>query len=586
MDDRPRWSGGPQGQPGRPVPPPGAGRGSRAGNGPRNGSDRPAAQPGRAARGAASSGPARRRPPQGAQRDRVAAAHTGAPENAPHDDTWSRDRRRGMGARTFGRVLVALLSVVVLSTTGYAWATLQSLNSGLKTNDVIGKGFNSPDGATDILLVGNDARVDAQGNPLPEEILRELRTTDDGGGDLTDTMILVRIPNGGQRASAMSFPRDTMVKLGQGFGERKLTEAMLHAKNAERVRLQESGAKDPKQIELDAHKAGQKFLIQTIEDISGVSVDHYAEVNLLGFYEITKAVGGVDVCLKDDVDDSEYSGAVFKAGPQTIQGADALAFVRQRHGLINELDRGVRQQVFMSGLARKVLSSGTLSNPAKLSALVSAIQKSIVVDDDLGSDMMGFAQQMQGIAGGNIEFQTIPVHLVGESGQEEVTIKPREIQKFAADLLLDPEERRIKQQAEATAEEQRAGVSVSVYNASGVSGLAASVLEAVTAEGFAQGGSANAQSMPNSVVYSAPGEEAVAQQVADVLGGLPVQPSQNLKSGSVEVYLGKDYNGPGKQNFAGSPAVALDGMRQGPVAPAQQLEQEEPITADGVPCVN
>ena len=490
-----------------------------------------------------------------------------------------------MGGRTFGRVLVALLSVVVLSTTGYAWATLQSLNSGLKTNDVIGKGFNSPDGATDILLVGNDARVDAHGNPLPEEVLRELRTTDDGGGDLTDTMILVRIPNGGQRASAMTFPRDTMVKLGQGFGERKLTEAMLHSKNAERAKLQKQGVQDPKQLEQDAHKAGQKFLIQTIEDMTGVSIDHYAEVNLLGFYDITKAVGGVDVCLKDDVDDSNYSGAVFKAGPQTIEGGDALAFVRQRHGLTNELDRGVRQQVFMSGLARKVLSSGTLSNPGKLSALVGAIQKSVVVDDDLGSDMMGFAQQLQGIAGGDIEFQTVPVHLVGASGEEEVTIKPREVQQFAADLLLDPAERKAKQQADATAEEQRSKTTVSVFNASGASGLAASVLEAVVADGFSQGGSANSDPMPNSVVYSAPGEEAVAQQVADSLGGLKVQPSPNLKPGNVEVYVGKDYNGPGKQNLTGQHAVALDGMKQAPLVPAQ-AQEEQPITAAGVPCVN
>ncbi|WP_344685498.1 LCP family protein [Saccharopolyspora taberi] len=482
-------------------------------------------------------------------------------------------------------MLISLLSVIVLSTTGYAWATLQGLNSGIKTNDVIGKGLSSPDGATDILLVGNDSRLDAHGNPLPEQVLRELRTTDDEGGDLTDTMILVRIPNGGQRASAMTFPRDTMVELGQGFGEHKLTEAMRQAKAAERAKLQKDGVKDPKQLEQESHKAGQKFLIQTIEDLSGVSVDHYAEVNLLGFYDITKAVGGVDVCLKDDVDDSNYSGAVFKAGPQTIQGADALAFVRQRHGLTNELDRGVRQQVFMSGLARKVLSSGTLSNPGKLSALVSAIQKSIVVDDDLGNDMMGFAQQLQGIAGGDIEFHTIPVHLVGPSGQEDVTVKPREVQQFAADLLLPPDQRKVKQQADATAEQLRSKTTVSVYNASELSGLAANVLEEIVADGFAQGGSANAETMPSSVVYSAPGEEAVAQQVADTLGGLKVQASPNVKPGNVEVYLGKDYDGPGKNNFAGPRAVALDGVKQAPVAPAQVPDQPT-ITADGVPCVN
>ncbi|MEU6130921.1 LytR family transcriptional regulator, partial [Saccharopolyspora sp. NPDC047091] len=100
--------------------------------------------------------------------------------------------------------MAALLSVVVLGGSAYAWGAFNGFTGGLSGSDVIGSGFNSPDGATDVLLVGNDSRTDAEGNPLPEDVLKELRTTDDEGGDLTDTMILVRIPNGGQRASAVS----------------------------------------------------------------------------------------------------------------------------------------------------------------------------------------------------------------------------------------------------------------------------------------------------------------------------------------------------------------------------------------------
>ncbi|WP_266092950.1 LCP family protein [Saccharopolyspora sp. NFXS83] len=482
--------------------------------------------------------------------------------------------------------MVALLSVLVLGTTGYAWGALRNLNNGLSGSDVIGSGFNSPDGATDVLLIGNDSRTDADGNPLPKDVLESLRTTDDEGGDLTDTMILMRIPNGGQRASAVSFPRDTMVQLGNGYGEQKLNSAMGRAKSDARARLESEGVTDPKQLELQSKAEGQKFLIKTIQELSGASIDHYAEVNLLGFHDITTAVGGVDVCLLDDVDDSDYSGAVFEAGPQTIAGADALAFVRQRHGLPRgDLDRVVRQQVFMSGLAGKMLAGGTLSNPTKLSGLMEALKKSVVLDQ--GWDVVDFAQQMSGIAGGDIDFQTIPIELVGESGAEDVEANPREVKQFVDNLLLPPEERQAKEQAAKAAEEQRSGTSVSVFNASGKTGLAGEVLSTLSQEGFSQGGSSNADSMPSSLVYHAAGDEAVAQQVADSLGGLPLKVSSNLTAGSVEVYLGSDYAGPGTQNFAGGKQIRLDGGRQAAPRPAQQPGgPEQPINAGGVPCVN
>ncbi|MFS8582929.1 MAG: LCP family protein, partial [Limnochordales bacterium] len=110
----------------------------------------------------------------------------------------------------------------------------------------------------------------------------------------------------------------------------------------------------------------------TVEELTGRKIDNYASVNLLGFYEITEAVGGVEVCLKQATSDKD-SGADFAAGHQTISGGDALAFVRQRHGLPRgDLDRIVRQQAFMAGLAKKVLSTQTLTDPDKLNDLVAA----------------------------------------------------------------------------------------------------------------------------------------------------------------------------------------------------------------------
>lgn len=470
--------------------------------------------------------------------------------------------------------------MLVLTATGFGWAMFRPGGGGTSTADVIGSGFNAPDGATDILLIGNDSRNDSFGNPLPDEVLRELRTTQEGG-DLTDAMILVRIPNGGGSASAMSFPRDTLVDVGLGLGETKLTETMNNGMSAERAKLKEEGVTDEKEIAAQSRLAGKQLLRKTIEDLTGVSIDHYAEVNLFGFAEITKAIGGVEVCLNAATKD-RLSGADFPKGVQTIEGADALAFVRQRHGLINELSRGKRQQVFMSSLAHKVMSTGTLTNPAKLTELINAIKKSVTLDPALANDLLGFAQQMQGIAGGDVQFYTAPVHLVGPSGKEDVTINVAETRQFAANLLLSPQERQQKM----AAQQARAEISVSVYNASGVSGLAARVLDEVSGLGFKAGGSSNADSMANSVVYFAAGEEEGAKQVAEALGGMATETSANVQSGSVQVYLGKDYRGPGAQNFAGPRTVRLDGFRQLPPLHAQQDINEQPITADGVPCVD
>ncbi|GAB3283900.1 LCP family protein [Parasphingorhabdus pacifica] len=482
-----------------------------------------------------------------------------------------------------GKVFVAVLAILVLGSTGTAWAYLRHLSNSLGGNDVI---LSEPDGATDILLVGNDSRTDAEGNPLPEEVLQQLRTSDAEGGNLTDTMILVRVPNGGQRASAVSFPRDTEVQLGNGHGEHLLTEAMPREMAAARHRLEEQGVSDEKELHKRSREAGQRFLIKTIEQLSGVSIDHYAEVNLLGFHDVTKAIGGVEVCLNEPVNDPA-SGAVFEAGRQTVQGADALAFVRQRKGLPRgDLDRVVRQQVFLSGMAQKMLSGGVLSNPAKLSELMDALRKSVVLDE--GWDVMDFARQMQGIAGGDIEFHTIPVELVGESGREDVEADPAEVRKFVDDLLLAPQERQAQQRPQQEmsdrVEHDPSDIQVSVYNTTGVSGLAGRVSDSLATGGFGTGSVGNASSASTSVVRYAPGEEASAKQVAAALGGIGTEQGEDVSAGTVEVYVADDYEGPGRRNFAAAGAVRLDGLR--PAQPSSGAEDDERITAEGVPCVN
>ncbi|WP_312878243.1 LCP family protein, partial [Lentzea indica] len=485
------------------------------------------------------------------------------------------------GASTGAKIFVSMLSAVILLVTGIAWQNLNALTDGLTKQDLnlADAGEKPADGAIDILLVGMDSRTDSKGNPLPQNVLNELQAggTDDGGFN-TDTLILLHIPNDSGKAYAVSFPRDSYVKIAGGFGRHKINSAYGYAKGQTAEKLQGSG-KSPQDVEMESRKAGANNLIETIQNLTSVKIDHYAEVNLVGFYEITKAIGGIDVCLNKNVRDS-FSGANFKAGPQTIEGKNALAFVRQRHGLpMGDLDRVVRQQVFMAGLAKKMLSAGVLTDGTKRSQMIKAVSGAIVLDD--GWDITKFALQMKDLTGGNMTFQTIPTgnpDLQTPEDGSAVEVNESEVHAFVKSLGKEP--------SPSTAPDPKfnnASVTVEVRNASGVPGLAAQVLQSLVAKGFVAGPTGNAEAMSKSVVRYGKGGEDGANAVQKALGGLKIEEDVNVPAGRVRVFLGSDYSGPGTQGFTGSAALNLDGARQQPPA---DPNAPKPITADGVRCVN
>ncbi|MGW1678336.1 LCP family protein [Saccharopolyspora sp. NPDC002376] len=471
------------------------------------------------------------------------------------------------------RVAVALVSTAVFAFSGYLWMTFGRLQGGMSTSDVTAGAGD--DGAVDILLVGLDGRTDAQGNPLPEEMLRELRTGD-SGSSLTDTLILMHIPQDRSRAVAYSLPRDSYVSIPDGYGEHKINSAYGRGKAEARTALQAEGVTDPADLERRSNDAGRKLLVRTVEQLTGVNVDHYAEVNLLGFYQLTQAIGGVEVCLNNAVDDS-FSGAHFPAGHQMISGGDALAFVRQRHGLPRgDLDRVQRQQAFMAGLARSMLSTGTLTNPAKLNRMFDSVQQSVVLDQ--GLDVLSFAGQLQGLAGGNISFDTIPVEDPEYDTPHDgmaVKVNPRKVQ-----LMIQRVNEGLP--AEPPRPDGLDTSVVDVGNGAGVTGLASRVQDELNSEGVPVGNVGNSAETATSRVLFTPGNDEAARFVAEHLGGLPTEADPSLSGGRISVVLGRDYQGPGAQHLAAGPRLHLDGLaRQAPESPSDNA-----ITADGIPCVN
>jgi LCP family protein required for cell wall assembly len=288
-----------------------------------------------------------------------------------------------------------MLSFAILIGSGVAWSLFRQLDSSVNRINVFGSASGKDIDGQDqnILMVGDDSREGASA-----EELKELGT-DENQGENTDTMMVLHVPADGSKATIISFPRDLWVTI-PGHGQGKLNSAYLYGK-------QDAGGSDA---------GGADLLGKVITNVTGLKMDHFVKVGLLGFLRISNALGGIDLCLNSaqnpttDSDDysSGYSGINLKAGwNYGVKGSQAVAFVRQRHGLPRgDLDRIVRQQYFLGAAFRKVSSSGTLLNPIKLQSLVTAISSSLTIDSNL--NILKFAQQMKNLSAGNLTFATIP----------------------------------------------------------------------------------------------------------------------------------------------------------------------------------
>ena len=463
-----------------------------------------------------------------------------------------------------GKIAVAGLAFAVLCGTAYGYENLHALDDVSRDSVIDADGGTAPgeqpaDGSLDILLVGRDSRTDKEGKPLSPDVLRELRAGANGD-DLTDTLIVLRIPNGTHDVKAFSIPRDSYVSMPGGKG--KINAAFGRAKAAEAKRQRDSGETDKAKIDQAALTAGRRAARQVVEDLTGVKIDHFAEVNLLSFSEISKAVGGVDVCLKQATKDKN-SGADFPAGPQRISGADALAFVRQRDNLVGgDFDRVRRQQVFLASFARQVLSAGTLADPGKLSDLIDAVKRWSC--STTRGTCSTSSSQMRGVSGGGIQFDDPVVNRDYRYDPQNprataVQVDPAAVKSFAAAMVGSA----------APTTPPAAPVTVDVSNAGPTAGPAARVSGFLGDHGFAKGTTANTGSRRTSLVRFGADLAQRGAEVAKLLGGLATQESAAVPAGHIEVVLGSVYAGPGTTGGGSAPAAG-----------------DDPITSDGVVCVN
>jgi LCP family protein required for cell wall assembly len=339
--------------------------------------------------------------------------------------------------------VLALLSVLVLGLSGYAWSQYRNLSAALLRSGVLGDGPRSAGGDTNVLIIGLDSRLDELGQPLPPDIYDAMHAGDEqAGGYNANVLMLVHIPGNGGQATSISIPRDDYVSFPgtpSGMSKGKIKQAYGFAFDERRRQLMTQGLTDPISVEQQSRDAGRAQQIATVRELlGGVPIDHFVEVTMVAFYQLARVVEPITVCLNADTKDS-YSGADFHRGPQQINAEQALAFVRQRRDqqrpAFTDLDRERRQQAFMASLTYQLKQTGTFTNPARLGALMEVARQNIAVDNDL--DLRAFADQAAGLTEGQITFTTLPI--VGfekdSLGQDVNIVDVPKIQAQVRDLI-------------------------------------------------------------------------------------------------------------------------------------------------------
>lgn len=323
----------------------------------------------------------------------------------------------------WSRVAAAGAAIVIVVATGLGWGEASDVSGGFQHSSALSRSApHSSGGAQNILLMGLDTRKDQNGDDLPASVLSQLHAGDgQEGGYNTNTLILVHIPADGKNIVAFSVPRDDFVTVdGLDVAKAKIKEAYGREKAQTEDTLSNEGVTDQHILETRGREAGRAETLQTVRELTGVPIDRFAEVSLVGFYDLAGALGGVQVCVNHAVHD-DYSGADFSAGTHVLNAPQALAFVRQRHGLDNgDLDRTHRQQAFLVSVLHQLRSAGTFTDVGKLNRLVGVAQRDVVLSD--GWDLVDWLQQMAAPTDQHIEFSTLPVQRYASIDGQDVNI--------------------------------------------------------------------------------------------------------------------------------------------------------------------
>jgi LCP family protein required for cell wall assembly len=470
------------------------------------------------------------------------------------------------------------LAALVLVASGFAYLTVRNVDS-IGSSHAIVSGPSI--GAQNILLMGLESRTYWNGSILPPNILDKLHAgseqavADGTGGNDTNTLILIHIFAGGQKAVGFSIPRDDWVQFADTAGPQQVGKIDQAYGVSMFFTEQQLVQKDPNmpqdRLAFLGNEAGQAAAVATVERLTGVHIDHFAAINMYGFYELAKVLGGVEVCLKHPVDDPN-SGADFPAGYQHLNPSQALAFVRQRDGLPNgDLDRTHRQQAFLDSVMEQLRSDGVLDDLTKISALLNVARQYVVTD--AGWNLLDFASQTRSLTSKNLVFYTLPI--VGYEtidNQDANVVDPSYVKSIVNATFYPPP-------ATQTGHHAKAGNAiVDVFNGGGTDGLAHHVSAALVKAGYRAGQIGNTGYRTSTAVLFGRGAGVSAQAIARLFGVRAVA-SASVRTGHVQILLGTSATVPVISHPRPSSPPAVSIPTTGPQGGAVSAE-------DGIPCVD
>ncbi|CAL9509730.1 Polyisoprenyl-teichoic acid--peptidoglycan teichoic acid transferase TagU [Streptomyces sp. enrichment culture] len=534
------------GAPGAAAPPgaataPGA---ARARTAPAPADDAPG--PGETAPGGDGLAPDRAAPPRRRRR--------GAPETPPPGRRGRRPAKKKARSRRILLWTGGSLAFVLVATAGAAYFYLQHLNGNIESlpDDGASTGGFRKDQPINILLIGTDKRTGAGNEGYG----------DTGSTGHADTTILLHVSKDRSNATALSIPRDLIVDIPDC--------PTTQADGSTTVIPGSQGARFNQSLGQEGRTPS--CTMRTVTELTGITPDNFMVADFNAVKTLTTAVGGVEVCLAKDIDDPD-SHLKLSAGTHTIQGEQALAFVRTRHsvGFGGDLSRIEIQQQFLSSLMRKLKSNDTLTSPTKMVKLAEAATEALTVDSQLKSiaKLKDLGMELGKLNPKNLTFTTVPVvDNPNETVKSTVVLKEAEAPQVFEAIRNDVSFTEVEQQKEQEKKKEEAAaaarlegtksdpseVRVRILNGGAEDGAAQQTLTWLqTEEGVTKSenaGDAPAEVSRTTLEY-APDQADQARRLADILGlsGSAMKPGESVANAqgmpTMTLTLGKDFKGAG-----------------------------------------
>ncbi|GAA3191820.1 MULTISPECIES: LCP family protein [Streptomyces] len=445
-------------------------------------------------------------------------------------------RERGRSPRRrWGLRISAIASVLLMTASGVGHAMVTGVEEGIgrvhpfqgmpeRERPTGGDGLN-------FLVVGTDGR--------DKITSAEKRKYHLGGAPChcTDTLMLVHLSAGRDRASVVSLPRDSYAEVPAHKDEATGRQRPRHA-----VKLNAAYA-----------EGGPGLTVRTVEHMTGVHIDHYLEVDFASFMRSVDAVGGVEICTVRPLKD-RYTGLDLPAGKATLGGGQALQYVRSRHiDGSADLGRMQRQQRFLASLIHKVTSSGVLMNPVRFREVADALLTSVRADSDFtADDLVDLGQAMRGFTPASSEFLSVPLAPEGvqlPGGGTTVRWDPvaakQVFQALRDDKPLAAPKKPASGPRPTVVDVPPDQIRVRVDNGTGRHGLARSVSKALGAAGFLPSGipgDAPDGPHPKTLISYDPRWDRSAQTLAAALPGAELRKVAG-QGPVLRVTTGQDYAG-------------------------------------------